>query len=96
MQTLLDVGSEELCADHFNGLMLSRQLEVYLDCDFVDQYMRWTTAGSDWIDEARTPVIITTHRIHGHSASKTSDIRFCTVPYTVIYLIHDVISRFRL
>lgn len=28
------------------------QMEVYLDCEFIDNYLRWTNDKSGWIDEA--------------------------------------------
>jgi len=40
-------GTAEMCKGNNKD-----QLEVYLDCDFVEPYLRWTSDGSEWIEEA--------------------------------------------
>jgi len=47
-QEVLDSGAQALCKD--DGLR--DQLTVYLDCEFVQSYIRWTSDGSEWLEEA--------------------------------------------
>lgn len=47
-QQVLDVATADLCKDH----LWQKDLEVYLDCEFRDQYLRWTNADSEWFEEA--------------------------------------------
>jgi len=47
-QQMLDKATEELCAD----AELAAQLETYLDCEFHESYMRWTSDTSEWLEEA--------------------------------------------
>jgi len=47
-QTVLDAAKEDMCADE----RMAGQLEVYLDCEFVENYLRWTTPESEWLEEA--------------------------------------------
>lgn len=48
-QELLDKATFEFCSA--NDERLAAQLDVYLDCDFRENYLRWTTEGSEWLDE---------------------------------------------
>lgn len=47
-QTVLDEAVAELCRYD----VLARQFETYLDCSFVDNYIRWTRNESEWLEEA--------------------------------------------
>lgn len=47
-QEVLEHAIEQACADE----ALRPQFETYLDCEFVDAYLRWTTNQSEWLDEA--------------------------------------------
>lgn len=47
-QEVLDRTTEEMCKD----AQLAKNLEVYLDCEFIDNYLSWTTPSSEWLQEA--------------------------------------------
>mmetsp|Transcript_68155 Transcript_68155/g.197566 ORF Transcript_68155/g.197566 Transcript_68155/m.197566 type:complete len:941 (+) Transcript_68155:120-2942(+) len=47
-QLVLDMASKRICGD----ARMRTQLTVFLDCDFVDTYRRWTTDESEWLEEA--------------------------------------------
>jgi hypothetical protein len=47
-QKILDEGTREICSDR----QLQNQLDVYLDCEFLESYLRWTGKGSEWLEEA--------------------------------------------
>eukprot|EP00927_Polykrikos_kofoidii_P060042 TRINITY_DN55115_c0_g1_i1.p1 TRINITY_DN55115_c0_g1~~TRINITY_DN55115_c0_g1_i1.p1 ORF type:complete len:793 (-),score=131.52 TRINITY_DN55115_c0_g1_i1:46-2424(-) len=45
----LDESTRAMCANRD----LAKQLEIYLDCDFKDNYLHWSRNGTDtWLDEA--------------------------------------------
>mmetsp|Transcript_149578 Transcript_149578/g.479476 ORF Transcript_149578/g.479476 Transcript_149578/m.479476 type:complete len:511 (+) Transcript_149578:302-1834(+) len=47
-QEVLDRSMAQLCADP----SLDGQLSVFLDCEFLENYLRWTSDGSEWLEEA--------------------------------------------
>ncbi|CAE7219870.1 folE [Symbiodinium natans] len=47
-EDLLERGMARICEDP----QLVPEVEVWLECDFVSQWLRWTTAASPWIEEA--------------------------------------------
>eukprot|EP00929_Paragymnodinium_shiwhaense_P073478 TRINITY_DN37453_c0_g2_i1.p1 TRINITY_DN37453_c0_g2~~TRINITY_DN37453_c0_g2_i1.p1 ORF type:complete len:830 (+),score=186.52 TRINITY_DN37453_c0_g2_i1:183-2672(+) len=48
-QAKMTEATARMCAEP----QLAKQLEVYLDCDFVDNYKKWTKDGAqEWLDEA--------------------------------------------
>eukprot|EP00933_Yihiella_yeosuensis_P033782 TRINITY_DN27420_c0_g1_i1.p1 TRINITY_DN27420_c0_g1~~TRINITY_DN27420_c0_g1_i1.p1 ORF type:complete len:729 (-),score=126.08 TRINITY_DN27420_c0_g1_i1:617-2803(-) len=47
-QEILDLSTHELCKDHW----LAAEMEVYLECDFHENFLKWTSEKSPWIEEA--------------------------------------------
>jgi hypothetical protein len=47
-QRVLDTAASAICEDP----KTRATLDVFLDCEFLPQYLRWTTDESEWIDEA--------------------------------------------
>lgn len=47
-QKVLDLTLKEMCQDAW----MSRLWLTYLDCDFLQNYLRWTSPESDWLEEA--------------------------------------------
>lgn len=45
---MFDAVTKDICAND----KMAGQLEVYLDCEFVENYLRWTTPESEWLEEA--------------------------------------------
>lgn len=46
-EEVLTTGTSEMCKSNYKA-----QLETYLDCDFIEPYLKWTSDGSEWIEEA--------------------------------------------
>lgn len=47
-QDVLDATTKEMC-----GMpKFKDQFDVFLDCEFIDQYLRWTSESSEWMEEA--------------------------------------------
>lgn len=40
-----------MCGDGY----MSKLWSTFLDCDFLEQYLRWTRPESDWLEEAFVP-----------------------------------------
>lgn len=49
-QTILNLATAEVCSAR--GERYASQFSVFLDCEFVDNYLRWTNDTSDWLDDA--------------------------------------------
>ena len=47
-EDLLERGMAKICEDPH----LVPEVEVWLECDFVSQFLRWTSSASPWIEEA--------------------------------------------
>merc|ERR1712194_807692 len=47
-QEVLRLASTEICANK----QLVDQMEIYLDCEYVDNYLRLSDEGSGWFEEA--------------------------------------------
>eukprot|EP00405_Crypthecodinium_cohnii_P039226 CAMPEP_0206548936 /NCGR_PEP_ID=MMETSP0325_2-20121206/14170_1 /ASSEMBLY_ACC=CAM_ASM_000347 /TAXON_ID=2866 /ORGANISM="Crypthecodinium cohnii, Strain Seligo" /LENGTH=846 /DNA_ID=CAMNT_0054048491 /DNA_START=93 /DNA_END=2633 /DNA_ORIENTATION=- len=47
-QGILDKSVETICEVD----KLSNQMDIFLECGFIEQYLRWTTDDSEWIPEA--------------------------------------------
>ncbi|CAK9113006.1 unnamed protein product [Durusdinium trenchii] len=47
-EELLERATEKLCEDR----LLAPEMEVWLECDFLSQFQRWTSSSSPWIEEA--------------------------------------------
>ncbi|CAJ1365428.1 unnamed protein product [Effrenium voratum] len=47
-EELLERATTKLCED---GLLLP-EMEVWLECDFLSQFLQWTTPASPWLEEA--------------------------------------------
>lgn len=47
-EELLEAATTKLCEDK----QLQPELEVWLECDFSSQFLRWTSSASPWVEEA--------------------------------------------
>eukprot|EP00931_Biecheleriopsis_adriatica_P004864 TRINITY_DN106467_c0_g1_i1.p1 TRINITY_DN106467_c0_g1~~TRINITY_DN106467_c0_g1_i1.p1 ORF type:complete len:760 (+),score=113.68 TRINITY_DN106467_c0_g1_i1:85-2364(+) len=47
-QDVLDAAVTEICRDS----RLQKYLDVFLDCDYAENFMQWTSENSDWLEEA--------------------------------------------
>ncbi|CAE8599681.1 unnamed protein product, partial [Polarella glacialis] len=47
-QEILEISTSRTCEDR----ALARELEVFLECDFLDNYLKWSSPDSPWIEEA--------------------------------------------